>query len=292
MLLPRRATSLEALVSGGTAILNADDLNFESIYNKFSTYFVGKPGKIVTYGFGERAEVRASNEHILYDEESKKPTGLTFKLDAGGKSIPIRMPGIYGKHHIYIALAALAVAEVLELNMIQVGEALMHHETPPGRFKLIEGIKDTLILDDTYNSSPAALEAALSTLGEIEVTGRKIAVLGDMMELGSYTIEAHKSAGVLAAKVCDVLYTVGLRAKFIGETAVENKFNAKNWIHFDDAVEAGKKLQQILKPGDIVLVKGSQIVRLEKTVEEIMLHPELKNKLLTRQYEEWVASKK
>ena len=108
------------------------------------------------------------------------------------------------------------------------------------------------------------------------------------MELGEKTIAAHRQVGIEAAAAADLIITVGIRAKFTAVAAAEKGFKPENMRHFDEAREAGKALQSLLLPGDVVLVKGSQAMRLERTVEEIMAHPEDKEKLLARQEPEWL----
>ena len=132
-------------------------------------------------------------------------------------------------------------------------------------------------------SSPLAVRWALKTLGEIETEGRKIAVLGDMMELGKYTSEEHKKVGEFAFEVCDILITVGVRSKNIAEGALSSGMDIKNISQFEDSISAGKYLRNFIKKDDIILIKGSRwAMRMEKTVEEIMAKPELADKLLVR----------
>ena len=269
-----------ALKPSGTLILNADDPVVRDMGDRTKTV-------IKTYGFDESADFRASNMRVIYGEISKIPEGISFKLDYDGKILPVRLSGVLGKQAIYASLVALVIGDVLNINLLSVVSALSEFRMPPGRMNLITGIKDSLVLDDTYNSSPVALEAALETLKEIEVKGRRVCVLGDMMELGKYTVEAHKAAGFQATKSCDLLYTVGQRAKFISEGAALEGFKHENIYHFDDAIQAGRKLQQVLGSGDVVLVKGSQYMRMERAVEEVMAEPERKGELLARQEPEW-----
>jgi UDP-N-acetylmuramyl pentapeptide synthase len=289
-LVAEKASIAGGLKQGGVAILNADDSHFEYFKQKFSEQIAGTSGRIVTYGLDAQAAVQASNYHLTYTKKHRRnwPEGATFKVDYEGSSVPVRLEGVLGRQHVMSSLAAIAVGAVLELNLLQMAEALSYHEVIPGRFKLIEGIKDTLIIDDTYNSSPIAVEVALETLEALETSGRKIVVLGDMLELGEHTIPEHKRAGELAAQVADLIITVGPRSKFVAEAAKEKKFSLKKLLHFDDALTAGQKLQEIIKAGDIILIKGSQGMRMERAVEEIMAEPERKHVLLTRQYEGWV----
>lgn len=275
----------KSLSESGLVILNADDPLQTEWRSKIKAH-------VLDYGL-QAGQVRGVNEHLFYGDQNdqmpnKFPVGLTFKLEAEGNSLPVRLLGVVGHHQIYSALAAAAVGlKAGGLNLIQIVEALQRIVWPAGRLRLIPGIKQSLILDDTYNSSPAALSAALKTLNTMETLGRKIVVIGDMMELGEYTIEAHKEIGRQAAGVVDLIVTVGLRAKFVAEGAKEKKFSLKHWKHFDDAVKAGEYLDKTIKTGDTVLIKGSQSIRLEKAVEAIMAEPDKKALLLCRQEREW-----
>lgn len=271
----------QAVRAEGVVILNADDERQLSVKNNLTA-------KVVTYGLAPEADFNASHLHLAYKEgEKKELSGLTFKLGSGGTTMPVNLPGVVGKHQAYVALAAVAAGVETGLNLLQAVEALSRLTPPPGRLRLLKGIKETIILDDTYNASPAALAAGLETVKEIEVTGDKWAVLGDMLELGDHTIEAHKEAGRQAAGAVKHLVTVGIRTKFMLEGAKEKKFNAKNIHALPDAVAAGKYLQQHLKAGDLIYLKGSQRMRLEKAVEEIMQEPQMKELLLCRQDKEW-----
>lgn len=272
----------QSVKSDGILVLNYDDPKIMAAKESFK-------GRILTYGWGEGATVRASNEHLLYSELTgrKLPDGVAFKVDYDGNNVPFRLRSILAFHQIYGALAAITVGAALGINLVDMVEALEDLESSPGRFRLLAGIKETIIIDDTYNASPAAMEAALNTLEQIETSGRKIAVLGDMMELGPLAIEAHRQVGIYAARVADIVITIGLRMNFVDEELKQKRFAKTKMFHFDNWQGVGEKLQQILKTNDVVLVKGSQSMRLEKVVEEVMAFPEDKEKLLVRQEPEW-----
>jgi UDP-N-acetylmuramoyl-tripeptide--D-alanyl-D-alanine ligase len=199
--------------------------------------------------------------------------------------------GVFGRNHVYASLAALALAHALKLNMLDATSTLKNYDVPPGRMRLLIGINETLIIDDTYNSSPFACESALLTLGEVKSTGRKIAILGDMLELGKYTNEAHKNVGKIAKENCDALVVVGPRAEKIKEGAIEAGMNTGKIFEFSDSIEAGNFIKTFVQKGDIVLIKGSQGMRMERTVEAILLNQENKEKLLVRQDAEWLRKK-
>jgi UDP-N-acetylmuramoyl-tripeptide--D-alanyl-D-alanine ligase len=189
-------------------------------------------------------------------------------------------------HNIGQACAALACAHELGCDLLESINAVSEYVTPPGRLSIIEGINNSIIIDDTYNSSPVAMESAIEVLKDIEGK-RKIAVIGDMLELGKFTEEEHRLIGEKIFGVADILVVVGPRAKFIRDGAVEKGFLQKDIYSFDSSKTTAKFLEGIVEEGDIVLIKGSQGVRLERAVEAIMEHKELKKTLLARQDKEW-----
>ena len=158
---------------------------------------------------------------------------------------------------------------------------------PPGRMRVIPGLKSTTIIDDTYNSSPIAVASALETLREIKGTKRKIAVLGDMLELGKYSSDEHEKVGALAAQSADILITLGIRSRKTAEAALAHGMNDKVVYQYDDIGRAGRELQNLLKLGDVVLIKASQGLRAERIIEEIMAEPEHASELLVRQSAAW-----
>ena len=208
-------------------------------------------------------------------------------MEAGGSGMQVSVLGTIGSHCLLPLLAAAAVGEALHKNFADVVDALRHYDTPHGRMHLVRGIKDTLIIDDTYNSSPAAVTAALDSLRLKSPPGRTIAVLGDMLEMGRHSVEEHRKEGVHAAETCDLLLTVGFRARDIAQGALDSGMDDSKILQYEDADKAGEELEGMLKPGDCVLVKGSQSMRMERVVEDIMAEPERAAELLVRQEAEW-----
>jgi len=271
---------VKVLKKNGLLVLNADDEKVLSMRKSI-------PATVTTYGFSKNAMMRVSDVAIMYKKD--RPVGTTFKVTHEESIMPVRLNCVFGNQYIYPALAALAIGVHLKINMVKLIETLENHSGTPGRLKLIEGIKGSSIIDDSYNSSPVAVEAALATFREIKTEGKKIAIFGDMLELGRYTVSEHKKIGVLAGQTCDLLLVVGLRAKSITEGALLGGISEKNIIEFVDSRQAGKYLESVLGENDIVLIKGSQSMRMERAVEEIMAHPEKKDELLVRQEPEWLA---
>ena len=259
---------VKALKKTGTAVLSADNERVREM-GKLTT----PEQKILTFGITFPATVSASD--IVFNF----PTGMSFKLNYEGNSIPVQLKGVLGNQHAYPILAAVAVGLGKNISIAKLVEAIGNHVPPRGRMNLIAGINGCTVIDDSYNSSPDALEEALSAMSKISVPGKKVAVLGDMLELGKFSPDEHKKAGVLAMKSCDVLVTVGPRSKLMGEGAVS----------FDTAMEAAEYVKGIVAPGDAVLVKGSQSMRMERVVKALLLDPVQAPVLLVRQEKEWLA---
>lgn len=283
-LIEEKSQLIKTLKQGGLLILNADDPDVLEMQNKTKNL-------ISTYGFGGEADILGSGENILYEKGGGTPKGVIFRVDKDGKSLPVSIEGVFGRNHVYAAMAALALASELKLNMLDAVDALKNHETPPGRMRLLAGIKDSLIIDDSYNSSPFACKAAIKTLGEVKYGARKVAVLGDMLELGKHTEEAHENIGKVVRENADVLVVVGPRAQKIKEGALGAGMPAENIFEFLHSRETGEFLKGFLKEKDLVLVKGSQGTRMERAVEAILLDQENKKNILVRQEEGWLKRK-
>ena len=262
-----------------TLVLNADDPRIMEAKESL-------PFRSVTFGTaGERTTLLASNMQILSPDEHGGG-GLAFKLDFEGKSFPVNLPHIYAESFVTVALAALAVAYALGVNMLTAIESLSDYESAPGRIRLIPGEKGTVIIDDTYNSSPAACEAGLRMLKDLPFGKRKIAIIGDMLELGKHTIDAHIAIGTLVKKTSTILIAVGVRAKDIAKGAREA--GMKKIFEAHDATEAAMMMKEMRKAGDVIFVKGSQGMRMERAVKALMAEPERARELLVRQDSEWV----
>lgn len=246
--------------------------------------------EIITYGFKEGADLRATDVNIMRDDAMGWPAGINFKVIYKGSIVPVFLLNSMAKSAVSAALAGLAVGSVFGVNLVEGAQALSKLEGLPGRMKLIPGIKKTLIIDDTYNSSPEALKSALDTLAQTEVKpgSERYAVLGDMLELGLETENAHREIGFKVAELgVDFLIAVGEAARRIATAAQEAGMEEHRIACFANSEAAGRFLQDKLEEGDVVLVKGSQGVRMEKVVKEIMAEPLQAEKLLARQGEEW-----
>jgi UDP-N-acetylmuramoyl-tripeptide--D-alanyl-D-alanine ligase len=262
------------------AVLNADDPNVMVAAGSCKA-------RMVRYGLGEGADVTLTNAAIL-GTDANTVQGVSAKVVVGGSSVPIVVKDTLGRHSLYAVGAAFAVAHALGVKLTSASEQLRTYQPPAGRMRLIHGVKDTVIIDDTYNSSPAAAVAALDTLHELSTPGLKYAVLGDMRELGPVSETEHEKIGKYVVGKTDMLVTVGEQAKHIARAALAAGMHVDHVISFDKPEGVGNFLQARLKPCDLILVKGSQGIRCEKVVKEIMAEPTRAAELLTRQYRPWV----
>ena len=267
----------------GFAVLNYDNpLVMESA--------AATKGKQLTYGFKDGALWRASDVKIVTDENAW-PSGLNFKVNHEGTSVPILLPGGISVSSVYAALAGLAVGSIFGVNIVEAAAALRAMRAIPGHMRPLLGVKHTLLIDDTYNSSPEAAKVALSTLAQIRVNpgAERYAVLGDMLELGSETEASHREVGFKVAEFgIDFLITVGEASKHTAEAAREAGLPEHQIASFADSCAAGKFLQEKLEAGDVALIKGSQGLRMERIVKEVMADPLQAPELLARQSDEWL----
>lgn len=259
MVAREKARLIEYLPAAGFAILNYDDAAVNALRERTRA-------KVFSFGFGAGADMRVTNFENKSDDG--KPLGIAFKLEYGGSFVPVRIDGVFGKAQAYAAAAAACVGLIFGMNLVKIAEALKNYKPLYGRMTLISGIKDTFIIDDSYNASPLSMHAALDTLKSLKAK-RKIAVLGDMLEIGKYAPEAHEEIGRLAAKTVNVLFVVGPRAKFIAESARHHGLDKRRIFSFDTIDGAGIAVQDALRKGDLVLVKASRSMRFDKIVEEI-----------------------
>lgn len=266
---------VRALPKNGTAVLNGDDPYVADMAEKTTA-------NTVFYGFSPQADFKISQ--FSNRSDAGVPIGISFKLENIGKSVPITMKGTIGKAQAYAAAAAVACGSILKINLFDAEKRLSEYKPLPGRSKIIEGVKGSWLIDDTYNSSPKAAEEILLALKELKGT-RKIVVLGGMMELGKYSGDAHRNIGKLAADCADIVVGVGDLGKLIIAPASEK---GKEALWFASSFEAGKTLADKIKGGDIILIKGSQSARMERVTEALMSDPKKSRKLLVRQYGKWL----
>lgn len=267
---------VDALKDDGIAILNTD--------NTFLAYLAKERGQKGTITFGK-------NEEADYFSKSVKMTieGMTFIMHHGDKRYEVKA-NVLGEYHVYVLLPAIACAKFLGISLEEAIIALDRYVLPPGRMNIIPAKKEAIVLDSSYNSSPEALNEALKVLKEIGVGRRKVAVLGNMNELGEETAILHQMIGEAIPEYVDLLITIGGDAKLMAIKAEEKGMEKKAVHAFKTTTEAIDFFEKELKKDDIILVKGSQNkVRLERFVKAFMAHPEDAKDLLVRQGKVWRA---
>jgi UDP-N-acetylmuramoyl-tripeptide--D-alanyl-D-alanine ligase len=259
-----RAGSLDNIVQGkgelvaalppdGTAILNLDDPRVMSMRSRTRA-------RVFTYGLDPAADLWA--DHI----ESRGLAGLYFHLHSGRETLHLRVP-LLGQHSVHTALRAAAVGLVEGLTWEEIVAGLQSIGAVQLRLAAVKGPGDSLLIDDTYNASPESTIAALNLLSEIE--GRKVAVLGDMLELGSFEAAGHRMVGQRARDVAEVLVTIGPRARLIADEARQTGLPAGAVTEFETADEALPFLRRLIGAGDVVLLKGSRGLRLDRLVRAL-----------------------
>ncbi len=241
---------LDALGPADMAVLNADDPLVMSQSSRMR-------GKVVTFGLGPQADFRA------HEVETLPGRGVMFRTEAG-TLVELPLPG---RHMVYNALAAIAVGRAFSVPEPDIAEALAGCRPQPMRMEMIH-VDGLQILNDAYNANPVSMRAALETLLEVKGPTRRIAVLGDMLELGDTALESHRQIGRLVAGLgIDLLFTVGHLARCIADEAIAAGMAGHKVAHFEDKKTLADVLTGAAATGDLILVKGSRLMGLEAIVE-------------------------
>jgi UDP-N-acetylmuramoyl-tripeptide--D-alanyl-D-alanine ligase len=248
-----KSEMLDHLKPGGTAVLNGDDHYFDMLKKKYS-------GRVLSFGIDGTSDVRATDIR-----QGRDYTGFT--LVAPGAQTHIRLRAV-GKHNIYNALAAAAAALAAGMTVDTVKKGLDAFVPFALRSELRETAGRTVLVD-CYNANPASMEAALGTLLSLRSGGNKvIAVLGDMLELGKASVEAHRTLGATAARLgVDVVVLVGPLAKHTSAGAIDAGMARDRVLEAGSHAEAAALLKKHSRPGDAVLIKGSRGMKMEKVLE-------------------------
>jgi UDP-N-acetylmuramoyl-tripeptide--D-alanyl-D-alanine ligase len=247
-----KAELVKSLPSDGVAILNYDDPWVRDMAALTNAH-------VLFYGLTPDSNLWAS------DIESLGLEGIRFCLHWGNERIHMRVP-LIGRHSVHTALRAAAVGLVEGLTWQEIGDGLTHSRSQL-RLVAVHTQNGALLLDDTYNASPESTLASLNLLGELN--GRRVAVLGDMYELGQYEQQGHTMVGARAAEVCAELVAVGTLGKMIAEAAINAGLPAYAVTWVETVPEATEILKTKLRPGDIALVKGSHGLRMDRIINAL-----------------------
>jgi UDP-N-acetylmuramoyl-tripeptide--D-alanyl-D-alanine ligase len=237
-----------------------------------------------TYGTDANANFRIVGEELITDEH-KRVVGMQAVLRIGDARETLKVYGALGEQQLLPGAAALACAAALGVPLADALKGLSKYVPPPGRTRLLEGREGAVLIDDSYNASPAAVEEGLKALKLVHAK-RHIAVLGDMMELGRYSVSEHERIGELAAKSADIVVAVGVRSRALAASARAAGLSEESVLLYDTAAAASAPLRALVGAGDAVLIKGSQSMRMERITEALLADP-LDTSKLVRQEREW-----
>ncbi len=254
-----KAELVEALPPApeGVAVLNYDDPLVLAMHSRTRA-------RVLTYGLDPAADVWADGI------ESLGLAGIHFHLHYRRETLHVRVP-LLGRHSVHTALRAVAVGLSEGLTWQEIVEGLQAIGATQLRLVAVTGPHGSLILDDTYNASPESVIAALNLLNDLE--GRRVAVLGDMLELGSYEEMGHRLVGRRAGDVADLLVTVGPRARLIAQEAREVGMAPDAVVELEDSAQALDLLRRVIQRGDVILLKGSRGARLDVIVPALEVRP-------------------
>ena len=261
-----------ALNAAAPLIISADKPHQRELAERTSAH-------ITSYGLAPEASVRVS--HVDFYKEQHRVVGMTARVQVGGEQGTVVVRGSVGEIQVLPVAAAIATAQAFGIDLAEALTALESYVPPPGRGRLLGGAHDTTIIDDTYNSSPVAVEEALETLQSFPGAKRRVAILGDMLELGRYSVQEHGRIGALAGSAADLVITVGIRSRALAAKVVDAEV-----VQFDDSRVAAVEIAHLVQAGDVVLVKGSQSIRMERIVEALLADRADSTKLV-RQEREW-----
>jgi UDP-N-acetylmuramoyl-tripeptide--D-alanyl-D-alanine ligase len=244
-----KAELVESLTADGVAVLNYDDPWVREMAQK-------TPARVLFYGLSPEAHLWADNVVGMGLE------GIRFRLHYGKETLHLRVP-LIGRHSVHTALRAAAVGLAENLTWQEIVDGLQSGRAQL-RLVAVRSKTGALMLDDTYNAAPESVLAALNLLEEMQ--GRKIAVLGDMLELGQYERQGHEMVGARAAQVADMLLTLGERAHIMANAARKSGMNPAKIMEFDELEPLKDWLGTHLTEGDVALVKGSRGLQMERII--------------------------
>jgi UDP-N-acetylmuramoyl-tripeptide--D-alanyl-D-alanine ligase len=247
---------VQSLPEEGVAILNFDDPWVRKMEEKTRA-------QVFFYGLSSEADLWADNV------EGQGLEGIRFRLHYKRETLHVRVP-LIGRHSVHTALRAAAVGLVEGLTWQEIFDGLKQGHTQL-RLVAVRSKTGALILDDTYNASPESMLAALNLLDELD--GRKIAVLGDMLELGQYERQGHEMVGLRAAQVASTLITLGERAHMIADSARRSGMRKSSVLEFDELEQIVNWLDENLSKNDSVLIKGSHGLRMDRIVNVLEVRP-------------------
>jgi Alr-MurF fusion protein len=290
-LVEEKSTLVKNIPADGVVVLNADDVTVAQMRKK-------SIAPVATYGTsGHDAAITDIYTKIVEQDAygtSDAPIITKASIVVEGETVNLALRNVLGSAAVSACAAALLVAKHCDVPLARAAKALNEHiASLPGRMRPLAGVKGCLILDDSYNAAPASTAAGLDVLDGFKVlrsSARRIAVLGTMAELGAYAEEEHSGVGRKVSAVADVFVAVGPMMSAAADVAIREGMKHENVVRCADSVAAGRWLDENVRAGDVVLIKGSQSARMEKAVKDILAEPMRASELLCRQEDAWLKS--
>lgn len=249
---------LEGLQDGGTLVINNDN----DLLKKWNEEHTDKRFKVVTFGIENKSDI------MPYDIVSSD-SGSTYKIDIEGKAYTVNVT-VGGNHFVLNSLCAIAIGRIFGISMEDILDGIKNFELTKRRMQIEKNKDGATIINDCYNANYDSMKAAIEYLGKLEAT-KKIAVLGDMLELGNFSKELHEKVGEeVARNNIDVLITVGNDSKYIASKAIENGMKKDNVYQFNSNDEAVNLIKKLIEPNDAMLIKASNGMKFQEIFEKII----------------------
>lgn len=248
-----KTSLVKCLDTNNYALLNYDD-NIVRSMGKYTK------AKVLFYGFNEGADIWAKDVDVSV-------TGVNFKIGYKNQSNTIFIPGIHARNSIYSIMAAVSVGLIYKMEFKEICNILPKLKINKGRGNIVYGINNSILIDDGYNSNPKSCHDSLINFKELGAGRHKIAVLGDMLELGNYSEQEHRKVGRLAVKIADAIICLGENSKFIYQEALQHNFPEEKIYWTNNIIEVSDILFKMIKNKSIILVKGSNKMNMLSIVD-------------------------
>lgn len=301
LLIREKRYLIESVKDGGKIIFNASCLDSaKMIQDAKEDRTINKNIEIISFGYGiGDYTVSDIKNNLSTKSVTAKVLNTNQKEGDSFSDITISCSNIWGDAAIWTSLPAVIIGNIFKINKDNIVESIHNSRRSPGRMNILNSEWGQIIVDDTYNSSPLAVENGLSVLGEFKKQNRDlqtVAILGDMLELGEYSLEAHRYIGdIVVNNKIDLLFVIGLRALDIKNRAIELGMNKDNILEYNNSKVLAKEISVFCVEGtikdnksSIIYVKGSQSMRMEKIVAQIINKDVKVSDILARQEEEWM----
>jgi UDP-N-acetylmuramoyl-tripeptide--D-alanyl-D-alanine ligase len=280
-LIAEKAWLAKGTKNKGVVLLNYDDIDVRKMAK-----FVNKNSQVIFYGKGKKADLKfIFKDYSLENNQIRLQSVVTYHHLRHNMTLN----NVIGEGSLYALAAALLLGKQLNISFAKEVEILKkYYKTPPGRMRVLSGIKETIIIDDSYNASPLAFENAIETIKKINsIKFRKVAVLGDMAELGDKSEQIHRHIFQFAQEVFDIILCVGPET-----IKASQEFSCQDSKVYQaiNSKLAKDKIKKILKRGDLILIKGAQATRTEKIVKTLLKDSSKAKDLLVRQEKYWLTS--